>query len=148
MDVGGMTWKADIWSSCEYEKNWSKVDRKCTLDPKYGCFIFKYLQTEVEEKCIKKPLIVCNFFRVKMSCHGWVSLAVFLQGMAVGQDHACMNTGTNKTRMHGNIFSNVFIDGQSGASKDRLQQKNDAETFSGKVAWKEMTFVLNGHPQT
>lgn len=58
--------------------------------------------------------------------------------MAAGQDHACMDTGMNKTRMHGNIFLNVFIDRQNRSSKDRLQQKNDVDaTFSGKNGLKK-----------
>lgn len=128
IDVGGMTWKADIWSSCEYKKLESKVNTK----KKYilGMALLN-IQIEKFKKSVSKN--ICNFFHVKPSCQDRVSFAVFLQGMVAGHDSARMNMGMNKTRMHGNIFSNVFIDRQSGASKGRLQQKNDAETFSGKM---------------
>lgn len=121
-----------------------KVERKYILDPRYGCFIFKIpVGKDLRKSVSEKPQslwIICNFFHVKLSYHGRESSAVLLQGMAAGQDHACMNTGTNKTRMHGNIFSNVFIDRQSGASKDNYNRRMMQRDIQWKMGEKELTF--------
>lgn len=50
--------------------------------------------------------------------------------MVAGEDYAWMNTGTNKTGMHVNVWTNVFIDWQSTALKDGQQQRKEEERCS------------------
>lgn len=50
--------------------------------------------------------------------------------MVAGEDYAWMNTGTNKTGMHVNVWTNVFIDRQSTALKDGQEQRKEEERCS------------------
>lgn len=54
--------------------------------------------------------------------------------MVAGEDYAWMNTGTNKTGMHVNVWTNVFIDRQSTALKDGQQQRKEEERCSQRQA--------------
>lgn len=54
--------------------------------------------------------------------------------MVAGEDYAWMNTGTNKTGMHVNVWTNVFIDRQSTALKDGQEQRKEEERCSERQA--------------
>lgn len=88
--------------------------------------------------------IICNFSLP--NCHITTEKArpYSCRGTAAGRDHACMDAGMNKTRMHGNIFSNVFIDRQSSASKDNYNRGTMQRDVQWKNGRKRIDIFLNG----
>lgn len=129
MEVGAMTWMADGCSDCEYEKLESEVDRYYIIWLFHIQIAVRIRGSKLSQSSITSDCWVTAEEAWLCSCWEW-------QGGWGVRDHACTNTGMNETRMHGNMFFYEFIDGQSGASE---QHKNDAEIFSGKMAWKELT---------
>lgn len=107
-------------------KNWQ---RRCIID--LTGMSDSYSNTDrIKFKKMSSWSVKKTFFNVTLSCHDWASATMPLRGTVEGEDCVCSNTSTNKTRMCVSIWTNVFIDRQSVAFKDRQQKKKKTERCS------------------